>query len=374
MSSINSVTELCRALVRIPSENPSGAPESAGEEAIGRFVGDFLTSHGATVEFEYVAEGRPNVYCWFPRPAAPQARILFAPHLDTVPARGMTIDPFKGDIVDGRLLGRGATDTKGPMAAMLWALTTTDLSKLNVAVGFAGLVDEEAGQLGSKVCARRHEADFVVVGEPTDLNVVYTHKGTAWMRLQANGKSAHASKPEAGINAIELLTEAFAALKSKFPTLCAAPPNQALGNPTISLGTITGGTKINIVPDQSSAEIDIRTLPGQESMASAVQQFVSQNFPAVQAAPIKISHPLYTDPSHPYIQKFVALGSKCVGAPWFCDAAFFAEQNIPAIAIGPGSIKQAHTSDEYIDLADLERGANFFKDFLKSFSTEPTNP
>ena len=164
MSSIESVTELCSALVRIPSENPSGAPESAGEEAIGRFTGEFLSAHGASVEFEYVAEGRPNVYGWFPRPPAAKTTILFAPHLDTVPTRGMTIDPFKGDIVDGRLLGRGATDTKGPMAAMLWALTTTDLSKLNVAVGFVGLADEEADQLGSKVCARRREADFVVVG------------------------------------------------------------------------------------------------------------------------------------------------------------------------------------------------------------------
>ena len=99
MSPIESVTELCRALVRIPSENPSGAPESAGEEAIGRFVGEFLSAHGASVEFEYVAEGRPNVYGWFPRSPAAKTTILFAPHLDTVPARGMTIDPFKGDIV-----------------------------------------------------------------------------------------------------------------------------------------------------------------------------------------------------------------------------------------------------------------------------------
>src|SRR5258708_4805318 len=269
MRSIPSVTELCRALVRIPSENPSGAPESAGEEPLARFVGEFLSAHGATVEFEYVAEGRPNVYGWFPKPPAPKATILFAPHLDTVPARGMTIDPFSGDIVDGSILGRGATDTKGRVAAMLWALTTVDLTKLSVAVGFAGLADEEAGQLGSQVCARRREADFVVVGEPTDLNVVYTHKGTAWIQLDAKGKAVHAAAPDAGINAIELLAQAFA-----------------------------------------------------------------------------------------------ALGSHRIGVPWFCDAAFFAEQNPPAIAIGPGTIKQAHTCDEFIEIQDLERGADFFRSFL----------
>jgi acetylornithine deacetylase/succinyl-diaminopimelate desuccinylase-like protein len=369
MSPITSVTELCRALVRIPSENPSGAPESAGEETVARFVGDFLAAHGAFVDFEYVAEGRPNVYAWFPKPEATKATILFAPHLDTVPARGMTIDPFSGDIVDGRLLGRGATDTKGPMAAMLWALTTTDLSKLNIAVGFAGLADEEANQLGSKVCARRREADFVVVGEPTDLDAVYTHKGTAWMQLDARGKAVHAANPDAGLNAIELLTEAFAALKSGFPNLCPAAPNEALGKPTISLGTITGGVKINIVPDHSRAEIDIRTIPGQENMVAAVQDFLSRRFPSVQAAPLKISHPLYTDPSHPIIDRFAALGAKRIGVPWFCDAAFFAEQNTPAIAIGPGSIAQAHTCDEFIEIQDLERGAEFFRAFLNSFSS-----
>ena len=368
MSPIKSVTDLCRALVRIPSENPSGAPESPGEEAIGRFVGEFLSAHGASVEFEYIAQGRPNVYGWFPKPSGAKTTILFAPHLDTVPARGMTIDPFKGDIVDGRLLGRGATDTKGPMAAMLWALTNTDLSKLNVAVGFAGLADEEADQLGSRICARRHEADFVVVGEPTDLNVVYTHKGTAWMQLDARGKAAHAAAPDTGINAIELLTEAFAALKKEFPSLCPAPANDILGKSTISLGTITGGVKINIVPDQSRAELDIRTLPGQEGMVSAVQLFLAQRFPEVQATPLKVSNPLFTDPSHPIIEKFVALGSQRIGVPWFCDAAFFAEQNTPGIAIGPGNIKQAHTCDEFIEISDLERGAEFFRSFLNSFS------
>src|SRR5258707_9314604 len=106
MSSIPSVTELCRALVRIPSENPSGAPESAGEKPLARFVGEFLSAHGATAEFEYVAEGRPNVYGWFPKPPSPKATMLFAPHLDTVPARRMTIDTFRGDTFDRPILGR----------------------------------------------------------------------------------------------------------------------------------------------------------------------------------------------------------------------------------------------------------------------------
>jgi acetylornithine deacetylase/succinyl-diaminopimelate desuccinylase-like protein len=367
---IENVEQLCRALVQVPSENPSGAPESKGEAAMAQFVADFLTDRGATVQFESIAPGRPNVYGWFSAPENSQYRILFAPHLDTVPGRGMTIEPFAAELRDGRIYGRGATDTKGPMAAMLWALATTDLAQLNIAVGFAGLADEEADQLGAKICAKRVKADLVIVGEPTDLTVVYTHKGTAWTEWEARGKSAHASTPEAGSNAIELLTTAYADLKRAFPQLCAAPENSLLGSPTISLGTIRAGTKINVVPDHCVAEIDIRTVPGQDKMVTAVQDFLRNRHPAIAVRPLKVSNPMYTAPNHPLIQRLVSNGAALSGASWFCDAAHFADQGIPAVAVGPGSIKQAHTSDEFIEVAELERGVQFFRSFLLSFANE----
>jgi acetylornithine deacetylase/succinyl-diaminopimelate desuccinylase-like protein len=364
---IKNVAQLCRALVQIPSENPSGAPESQGEAAMAQFVADFLTDRGATVQFESIAPGRPNVYGWFPTPANAQHRILLAPHLDTVPARDMTIDPFAAKLRDGRIYGRGASDTKGPMAAMLWALATIDLSQLNITVGFAGLADEEADQIGAKICAENVKADLVIVAEPTDLTVVYTHKGTAWTEWEACGKSAHAAMPETGANAIELLMKAYADLKRAFPQLCAAPENSLLGPPTISLGTIRAGTKINVVPDRCVAEVDIRTVPGQEKMVTAVQDFLRDRHPAITARPLKVSNPMYTDPSHPLIQRLVSHGAALAGASWFCDAAHFADQGIPAVALGPGSIKQAHTNDEFIEVAELERGVEFFRNFLLSF-------
>jgi acetylornithine deacetylase/succinyl-diaminopimelate desuccinylase-like protein len=364
---IETVEQLCRALIQIPSENPSGAPESKGEAEIAQFVADFLTDRGATVQFESIAPGRPNVYGWFPGPASSQYRILFAPHLDTVPAGGMVIDPFAAELRDGRIYGRGASDTKGPMAAMLWALATTELSQLTITVGFAGLADEEADQIGSKICAKNVKADLVIVGEPTDLTVVYTHKGTAWTEWEARGKSVHASTPEVGANAIELLAQAYADLKRAFPQLCAAPENALLGPPTISIGTIRAGTKINVVPDRCVAEVDIRTVPGQEKMVSAVQDFLCNRHPAITVRPLKVSNPMYTDPNHPLIQELELQGASLAGASWFCDAAHFADLGVPAIALGPGSMRQAHTSDEFIDVAELERGVQFFRNFLLSF-------
>ena len=188
VSSIDSVVDLCQALVQIPSENPSGSPASHGEQAIARFVGEFLESLGAEVEFEEIGPGRPNVYGLWPVPSGTNQRILFAPHLDTVTVDGMTIEPFLARRLDGKLYGRGTSDTKGSMAAMLWALKSVDLSKLKVAVGFAGLADEEFEQLGAQACAARKMADFAIVGEPTNLDVVYMHKGTTWIEIEESGK------------------------------------------------------------------------------------------------------------------------------------------------------------------------------------------
>jgi succinyl-diaminopimelate desuccinylase len=368
LSSIHNVVDLCEALVRIPSENPSGSAVSHGEEAIARFVGDFLESLGARVEYEEIGPGRPSVYGSWPAPQGASQRIMFAPHLDTVTVEGMTIDPFLAKRLDDRLYGRGSSDTKGSIAAMLWALKSVDLSKLNVAVGFAGLADEEFEQLGAKACAIRKMADFVIVGEPTNLDVVYTHKGTAWIEIETHGKSVHASIPETGVNAIDQMLETLKILKEKFPQICPVQADPVLGKPSLSTGRIRGGSKINVVPDRCYAEVDIRILPGQESMATAVAEFFEQHQIPAFVRPIKISAPLYTSPDNPFIQKFLALGSKLTGANWFCDAAFFALQGTPAIAIGPGSISQAHTADEYIEIAELERGARFFTNYLLSLA------
>src|SRR6202790_4471255 len=367
VSSIHSVVDLCQALIEIPSENPSGSAASHGEEAIARFVGEYLKSLGAEVEYEEIGPGRPNVYGMWAIPPGASQRILFAPHLDTVTVEGMTVDPFLGKRLDGRLYGRGSSDTKGSMAAMLWALKSVDLSKLKAAVAVAGLADEEFEQLGAQACAARKMADFAIVGEPTNLDVVYTHKGTAWIEIETRGKSVHASLPETGVNAIDRMTDTLKILHERFLQICPVEPDPILGKPTLSTGRIHGGAKINVVPDRCYAEIDIRILPGQENMAIAVAEFFKQHQIPAFVTSIKTSAPLYTSPDNPFITNFIALGSKLTGANWFCDAAFFALEGTPAIAIGPGSIAQAHTADEFIEVAELERGADFFTNYLLSF-------
>lgn len=363
------VPEIARDLVRIPSVNPDGDPGTphTGEAACAKWLAEFLADAGASTELREVLPGRPNVIGCFPSDHVGKPRLLFAPHTDTVSVTGMTIDPFSGEIRDGRLWGRGATDTKGPMAAMLWALKEAApfLSSLPYEIWFAGLVGEEAGQHGAKALAAQEEFAFVIAGEPTELNVVHTHKGSAWVALQTSGVAVHASKPDAGVNAIYKMCEAVGAIRDELAPALAQLRDPVLGHPTVSVGTISGGSKVNIVPDSCRAVVDMRTIPGQD--ISLVETLLRARVPDIEIS-TTVSNPLYTDPAHPLVKTLQGCGAGLTGAPWFCDAAVFAGKGCPAVALGPGSIAQAHTCDEFISIEDLEKGGQFFLDFLKSLT------
>ncbi|CAN5675396.1 ArgE/DapE family deacylase [soil metagenome] len=363
---MSDVVELLSQLVRIGSVNPDGEPgtDRIGEADCANFLATWLRECGAESWLDEVFHGRPNVVGRFPSDKAGKPRLLFAPHTDTVSVLGMTIEPFSGEVKDGKVWGRGSSDTKGPMAAMLTALKDCReiIPTLSHEIWFAGLMSEETGQHGAKALAAREKFDFVVVGEPTDLQTVYTHKGSAWVTLRVRGKAVHASKPERGENAIYKMLEVLAYFKETLTVAFGRLHDDVLGSPTFNVGTIQGGSKVNIVPDICEAKIDMRTLPGQEVgpiLDEAKARFAGLEIEIVQ------SNPLKTDINHPVIDLLAQGGAKPVGAPWFCDAAIFAAVGTPAVAIGPGSIAQAHTADEFISVADLEAGAEFFTNFLK---------
>jgi acetylornithine deacetylase/succinyl-diaminopimelate desuccinylase-like protein len=359
--------DLLRELVRIPSVNPDGDPgtDQVGEMACATFLADWLARHGAEAELRNVLPDRPNVVGRFPADRPGKPRLLLAPHTDTVSVAGMTIDPFGGEIRDGKLWGRGASDTKGPMAAMLTALARCRdvLPYLSHEIWFAGLMSEEAGQNGAKALSAQETFDLVIVGEPTDLATVHTHKGAVWLTLRTGGRAVHASTPERGENAIDAMLEVLAFLRPALRDLVAPLRDPVLGAPTFNLGTIHGGSKVNIVPDYCEVKVDMRTVPGQD--VDPLLRELAGRFPAL-AVTVRNSAPLATDPSHPLIRQLAACGAPPVGAPWFCDGAIFAAAGSPAVALGPGSIAQAHTADEWIGLDALEAGTDFFEKFLRS--------
>lgn len=376
------VVELCQALVRIPSVNPDGDPGTphTGEAACAAYVAQFLEACGASATLEEVEPGRPNVIGRFPSLPPSEGirkpRIVFGPHTDTVSVGGMTIEPFSGELREGRVWGRGASDTKGPMAAMLWALyqTRAEIPALPVEVHFAGFMSEESAQLGSQEFARRHGPyDFALVGEPTSLKTVHKHKGCLWADIHTTGVAVHGATPEKGVNAIVKMARLVQALDTTFRERLVevGGVDPWLGASTINLGMIRGGTRSNIVADHCTLRVDMRTTP-QLNRAGGVlallTQFVRDLDPEAWIEPLPETYPLDTDESHPLVRALVECGAELTGAPWFCDAAFLAAGGTPSIAIGPGSIAQAHTKDEFIAVADLEAGAEFFARFLRGLA------
>jgi acetylornithine deacetylase len=369
------VSTLLQQLVRIPSVNPDNAPgtDQTGEETLAVFLSGWLESIGAEVVLEEIKPGRPNLIARF-APMDGRPRILFGPHLDTVGVEGMTIEPFSGEIRDGRLWGRGACDTKGPMAAMLWALheNRDRLANLPVAVDFVAFMGEESGQWGSRDFAQRHGPDygFAVVGEPTSMEVVHVTKGSLWATLRATGRAAHSSTPELGENAVLKLARALDRLDCHLGARLAEFTHPVLGGSTVNVGLIRGGSRPNIVPDLAEAEIDIRITPSLAANGGALKAL--SDIIDCHELPLEIvrpheNPPMETDAEHPFVRLLLETGegARLAGAPWFSDAAHLSRGGIPSVCIGPGSIRQAHTVDEWIDLDALRAGAEFLTAFVR---------
>ena len=203
------------------------------------------------------------------------------------------------------------------------------------------------------------------------MQTVFKHKGCLWADIETFGLAVHGSRPEMGPNAIIQMAKLIKALDSDFRTqLASAGEDEWLGKTTLSLGMIRGGSRPNITADHCQLTVDIRFNPAiarQGGPLGLLESFVNAHDPAAKVTPHGETSPCLDTPAeNHYVQKLVQAGAALTGAPWFCDAAFLAEGGVPAVAIGPGSIAQAHTVDEWIEISELERGAAFFVKFMKS--------
>lgn len=377
MNRLSSSARLLRELVAIPSVNPAFLPEGdprTGEHSMAEYLSALARKNGLEVSLQDVAPGRSNVLARLRPPGATTHRVLLAPHLDTVglPALDAQLTPR---VQAGRLHGRGACDTKGCVAAMFSALSAVARSGRRPAgteVIFVGLVDEENGQLGSRHYARHGDvADLAVVGEPTRLEVVSAHKGDVWLELRTHGRSAHGATPHLGRNAVHLMARVVEALETTYAAQLKDRSHPLLGSPTINVGSIRGGTQPNIVPEECGITIDRRTLPG-ESEASVRREIQAVLKAAGATATFQnlrlaACPALETDPKQPLVQSLcrAARRRRTVGVHYFCDAAPLSAGGTPSVVFGPGDIRQAHTRDEWISLASLDRGTAILESFLR---------
>lgn len=372
------VSKLLRELVALPSVNPAFLSDAVftGEARVAEFIAGLSRQAGLGVAWQKVLSGRRNLLVTLEARGKRKRRVLLAPHLDTVGGREFPGRLFRPRVSSGKLFGRGACDTKGSVAVMVRAMLEMAKNRERPAeteIVFAGLVDEENAQLGSRVLAKsKLKADLAIVGEPTRCKLVTAHKGDLWLKLVTHGKAAHGARPELGRNAVHEMARVVDLLEGPYAAGLKKRSHPLLGNPTINVGAIRGGLQPNIVPDECEILVDRRTLPGEND--SQVQQEIlgAARREGLNADLLNYKNgacpALETDPDLPLVREFMGLArqKEPVGVDFFCDAAILAKGGTPSVVFGPGDIAQAHTEDEWIAIAELEKAERLLLSFLRS--------
>ncbi|MGA1529382.1 MAG: M20 family metallopeptidase [Kiritimatiellia bacterium] len=385
--SVNEVVELTRILVGIPSVNPllaDGDREISGEHRLVDYLESFLGTRGFACRRVEKTAGRPNLVATF-GPDVPARRVMIEAHLDTQGIHGMTVSPFAAEIRENRLYGRGACDMKGPMAAALVNLTPDRLNKLagaGVQILFVAAIGEETGNIGAlELVEEGIAADEALVLEPTGLNIVHAHKGVLWLEVEVTGVAAHGSNPDKGISAIAGMSKLIGMLLRQ--TDGSRLFHDLLGRPTINIGMIQGGSSVNIVPERCVIKVDRRKIPGEEDerivakVRGGIERLVKDGqLAGGTVRVIKSGQPFATTADSALVRRLQVsarehgVDAVCEGAAWYSDAGPFAQTCSEVAVFGPGSIKQAHTADEFIDIDQLKLGAEIIGTFLDKAASQ----
>lgn len=311
--------------------------------------------------------------------------LLFDSHMDTVAIDGMTVDPFGGELRGGRVYGRGACDTKGTGAAMLWALrqyAEQGPGPNNIALLFS--IDEEVGMVGIKAFLKHDYPELgfvpvgVIVGEPTELHPVIAHNGLIRWKVTTHGVAAHSSVPHEGRSAISTMMRVVQAIETKYiPGLTAE--HELTGRAVCSVNMIHGGSAPNIIPDRCVIDVDRRVAPG-ENFAAVLLAFTGV-LDAIKKDDPSLDHSIEVTTTHPPLlpddsgallaaTKDVlaqqGLPGLSLGAPFATHAGYYCQAHLPTIVLGPGEAHKAHTKDEYISTDQLERGVGIYLGLMRS--------
>jgi acetylornithine deacetylase len=368
---------LARLLVSIPSVNPSLAPGGEGEGRIATVAAELLEGWGFRVATPEVAPGRRNVIARLEGDR--DGTLLLNGHLDTVGVEGMTVPPFDAEILGSRLVGRGACDMKGGVAALLAAASRLGSGGPRPNLTVVLTADEEHASLGMEAFVRGGpSADVAVVCEPTGLTVMPAHKGFVWLKASFLGRAAHGSLPTEGVDAIRHAALFIAALDRYAAALGSRTAHPLLGYGSVHIGTIAGGTAPSVYPDQCEVQLECRTMPG--TSADTVRADIESVLDGVRTSQPSLRASLAVTLARPGTE--VSTESRLVrglldacqahrvapavrGMAAWVDAAFLNEAGIPAVCFGPGSMTQAHTADEWIDVAEIATCADVLETFAR---------
>ena len=372
MKSDDDVVALTRDLLRFDTVNPPGQ-----ERACARHVGALLEQWGFSVDYHEYAEGRTSVVA---RAGGSEAGppLCLTGHIDTVALgnAAWTRDPFAGEADGDRLYGRGSSDMKAGVAAIL-------LAARGAAKGLQGTpgvvivltAAEEGGCIGSEHLARTRllgRAGAMIVGEPTSNYPLVGHKGSLKFHATFRGVSAHGSMPELGINAIYMAAKAVGKLEG-FDFGVKAHP--VMGRPTMNVGTFAGGQGVNMVPDEASIGVDIRTVPGMDhpALIARLESLLGED---ARLDVFSDMGAVWTEPSEEWVQRVFEICAEHLGtrpeprtATYNTDAGNLrkAYSGAPTVVLGPGEAKLAHQTDEYVSMDRIRQSVAIYEELIRDW-------
>jgi len=363
--------ELTKGLVRAPSINPPGNEKAASE-----VVTSFFDQIGIKYVEQSVSGDRCNVIATL-RGRTGSRSLLLTGHLDVVPPGDEGLwarDPFCGDEVDGQIYGRGSTDAKGSLGAMLCAIEAIAESGIELLgdLHFAAVVGEETDGMGIKHLIKSGlRPHMALVGEPTQLRVGNSHKGIARLRVDVSGKAAHASLPDNGANAISGMAKVILGLDDLATRLRS---KGATSRPSLVVSTISGGIKDNVVPPNCTITVDRRLVVGErpevaeDEIIGVVRSALRDTPLRADVQPYLLALPAQTPSDELIVRSARAAVREVLGEDMgthsfeaYCDMGPLVDlAGTKAIILGPGSLAGSHIPNEIVSMREVEDAAKIY--------------
>jgi succinyl-diaminopimelate desuccinylase len=364
---------LTRSLLQFETVNPPGR-----ERDCARYAGSLLHEWGYRVDYHEYEDSRTSVIA---RAGGSDAKppLCLTGHLDVVPlgARAWTRDPFSGETDGDRLYGRGSSDMKAGVAAILLAARSMARKLAGTPGALIVLTAaEEGGCIGSRHLSEQRElmgkAGAMIVGEPTSNYPLVGHKGSVKFHAHFKGVSAHGSMPHLGVNAIYKAARALGKLKA-FDF--GVPAHPVMGTPTLNVGTIEGGNTVNAVPDSARIGVDIRTVPGMDHAAllDSLQNLMAE----AELDVFSNLGPVWTEPEQAWVQRVFEICRPHVNdpievrtAPYMTDAANLLKvySGAPTVVLGPGEAAMAHQTDEYCSMERIRQSVSIYEALIRDWT------
>ncbi|WP_042196825.1 M20 family metallopeptidase [Paenibacillus camerounensis] len=397
-----------QSLIQVDTCNPPG-----NEHRLSLLLYDFLQTAGHDSTVRGIGEGRSNLEAVFAGTGKGR-KLMFCGHLDTVSpwtAEAGIYPPHGAVIEGGRMYGRGTSDMKAGLAAML--LAAVSLQQEGIRLGgdliFLATAGEEVDSCGARQYAQEHnleELDGLVIAEPTGSRIAIGHKGALWLRITLFGRSAHGSMPQLGLNAVEGMMEVIALLHRHALEWQAHDP--VLGTSSLSVNTISGGVQTNVIADRCTIDVDIRTVPPQrhaELRAEITARLdgmkqLNAGF-RYEVQELLDRSGVYTQPDEELIRTALELAARAGGlaeqevtrtagdysgaagekgadgessAPAVQGVSYYTDASVlhnhgklPVLIYGPGDPKLAHQPDEWIDIEAYLDSISFYRELAVRF-------